>query len=103
MGAGLSIVAGGACSHGRGVRGCWFVVRGHGGDVSSVVWSSLTRLEGMRVGVLTIDDSIRNNDIVVVRRLVAMSLLATWHLQIVLSGHWLAKADGEKPLSSIKT
>ena len=62
VGAGLSIVAGGARSRGRGVRGCSFVVRGRGGDVSSVVWSSLTRLEGTRVGVLTIADSIRNND-----------------------------------------
>ena len=62
VGAGLSIVAGGARSRGRGVRGCSFVVRGRGGDVSSVVWSSLTRLEGTRVGVLTIDDSVRNND-----------------------------------------
>ena len=62
VGAGLSIVADGARSRGRGVRGCSFVVRGRGGDVSSVVCSSLTRLEGTRVGVLTIDDSIRNND-----------------------------------------
>ena len=28
----------------------------------SAVWSSLARLEGMRVGVLTIDGSIDNND-----------------------------------------
>ena len=40
VGAGLSIVAGGARSRGRGVGGCWFVVRGRGGDVSAAVWSS---------------------------------------------------------------
>ena len=40
VGAGLLIVAGGARLHGRGVGGCWFVVRGRGGDVSSAVWSS---------------------------------------------------------------
>ena len=62
VGTGLSIVAGGACSRGRGVCGCWFTIYGHGGDVSSAVWSSLARLEGMRVGVLTIDDSIKNNN-----------------------------------------
>ena len=62
VGAGLSNVAGGARSCWRGVRGCWFVVHGQGGDMSSAVWSSLARLEGMRVGVLTIDDSIKNND-----------------------------------------
>ena len=62
VGAGLSIVAGGARSRGRGVGGCWFVIRGHGGDVSSAVWSWSARLEGTRVGVLTVDDSIKNND-----------------------------------------
>ena len=30
--------------------------------MSSGVWSSLVRLEGKRVGVLTIDDSINNNN-----------------------------------------
>ena len=62
VGAGLSIVAGGARSRGRGVRGGLFVVHGRGGDMSSAVWSSLARLEGTRVGVLTIDESIKNND-----------------------------------------
>ena len=47
---------------GGDVRGWWFVVHGRGGDVSSAVLSSLATLEEMRVGVLTIDDSIRNND-----------------------------------------
>ena len=46
--------------------------------------SALARLEGTRVGVLTIDDSITNDDIVVIHHLVATSLSATWHLQIVL-------------------
>ena len=43
-------------------RGCCFVVRGHGGDVSSAVWSSLARLEGRGLGALTIDGSIDNNN-----------------------------------------
>ena len=47
---------------GGDVRGWWFVIRGHGGDVSSAVLSLLATLEETRVGVLTIDDSIRNND-----------------------------------------
>ena len=47
---------------GGDVCGWWFVIRGRGGDVSSAVLSSLATLEEMRVGVLTIDDSIRNND-----------------------------------------
>ena len=51
-----------AHSRGQVVCGCWFVVHGRGGDVSSAVWSSLVRLEGTRVGVLTIDDSIDNNN-----------------------------------------
>ena len=51
-----------ARSHGQVVHGCWFVVRGCGGDMLSAVWSSLARLEGTRVGVLTIDGSIDNND-----------------------------------------
>ena len=62
VGAGLSIVAGGARSRGRGVRGGWYVVHGRGGDVSSAVWSSLARLEGTGVGVLTVDGSIDNNN-----------------------------------------
>ena len=60
-GVGLSIGGGGAPLCGRVARGCWFVVCGCGGDVSSAVWSALARLEGTRVGVLTIDDSITNN------------------------------------------
>ena len=43
------------------------------------------------------------NDIVVVHRLVATSLSATWHLQIILCGHWLVRVDGVRLLSSIKT
>ena len=48
--------------------------------MSSAVWSALARFEGTRVGVLTIDNSITNNDIVIICRLVATSLSATWHL-----------------------
>ena len=51
-----------ARSRGRVAHGCWFVIRAHGGDVSSAVWSSLVRTEGTRVGVLNTDDSIDNND-----------------------------------------
>ena len=61
-GAGLLIGGGGAPLCGRVARGCWFVVHGRGGDMSSAVWSALARLEGTRVGVLTIDDSITNDE-----------------------------------------
>ena len=46
FGAGLSIVRAGAHSHEHVVRGCWFVVCGHGGDVSCAVWSPLASLDG---------------------------------------------------------
>ena len=62
VGVGLSIAGGGVRSPGRVVRACWFVVRGRGGDVSSAVWSSLARLEGTGVGVLTVDGSIDNDE-----------------------------------------
>ena len=80
----LSIAGGGVRSHGQVVRACWFVVCGRGGDVSCAGWSSLARLDGMRVGVLTLIivwTTTTNDDIVVVRRLVATSRSATWHLQ----------------------
>ena len=51
-----------AHSRGQVACGCWFVIHVHGGDVSSAVWSSLVRPEGTRVGVLTTDDSIDNNN-----------------------------------------
>ena len=51
-----------ARSCGQVAHGCWFVVRAHSGDMSSAVWSSLARPEGTRVGVLTTDDSIDNNN-----------------------------------------
>ena len=62
MGTGLPIVGGGARSRGRVVRVCWFVIRGRGGDVSSALWSLLATLEGTRVGVLTMDVSINNDE-----------------------------------------
>ena len=62
VGVGLSIAGSGVRSPGRVVHACWFVVRGHGGDVSSAVWSSLVRLEGTGVGVLTVDGSIDNDE-----------------------------------------
>ena len=62
VGVGLSIAGGGVCSPGRVVCACWFVVCGRGGDVSSAVWSSLARLEGTGVGILTVDGSIDNNN-----------------------------------------
>ena len=62
VGAGWSIVGSGARSCGRVVRGYWFVDRGHGADVSSAVWSSLARWEGTREGVLTMDESINNDE-----------------------------------------
>ena len=60
-GVGLLIGGGGAPLCGWVAHGCWFVVCGRSGDVLFAVWSALVRLEGMRVGVLTIDDSITNN------------------------------------------
>ena len=80
MGTGLLIVGGGACLCGWVVHGCWFVVCGHSDDMSSAVWSPLARLDGKRVGVLTINNSI--NNINVVHCFIAMSLLAMWHLQM---------------------
>ena len=62
VGTGLPIVGSGARSRGRVVRVCWFVVRGRGGDVSSALWSLLATLEGTRVGVLTMDVSINNDE-----------------------------------------
>ena len=79
MGTGLLIVGGRASLCGWVVHGCWFVVCGHRGDMSSAVWSSLARLDGKRVGVLTINNSMNIN---VVYCLVAMSLLVMWHLQM---------------------
>ena len=76
VGTGLPIVGGGARSHGRVVRVCWFVVHGGGGDVSSALWLSLATLEGTRMGVLTMDVSI-NNDIIVVRRVVVVGCMVT--------------------------
>ena len=73
VGTELLIVGGGACLCGWVVHGCWFVFCGHSGDMSSAVWSPLARLDGKRVGVLTIN---------VVHCLVAMSLLVMWHLQM---------------------
>ena len=58
---GLSIAGGGVHSCGRVVHAFWFVVRGHGGDVSCAGWSSLARLNGM-MGVLTLNDSMNNNN-----------------------------------------
>ena len=81
VGTGLLIVGGGACLCGLVVHGCWFVVCGNSGDISSAVWSPLARLDGKRVGVLTINNSM-NNNINVVHCLVAMSLLVMWHLKI---------------------
>ena len=62
VGTGLPIVGGGARSCGQVVRVCWFVICGHGEDVSSALWSSLVTLEGTRVGVLTMDVSINNKE-----------------------------------------
>ena len=53
MGPGLSIVGGGARSHGWVVCGCWLVICGHGDDMLCAGWSLLARLDGMRVEVLT--------------------------------------------------
>ena len=53
----LSIAGSGVRSHGRVVHACWFVIRGHGGDVACAGWSLLARLDGMRVGVLTMNNS----------------------------------------------
>ena len=52
VGAGLSIVGGGAHLCGQVLGGCWFVVRGRSGDLLCAGWSPLARLNGMRVGVL---------------------------------------------------
>ena len=60
VGSGLSIIGSGAHSCGCIVRGRWFVVRGHSGDVSCAGWgdascagwSPLARWDGM-VGLLT--------------------------------------------------
>ena len=81
VGTKLLIVGGGACLCGWVVHGCWFVVCGHSGDMLSAVWSPLARLDGKRVGVLTINNSM-NNNINVVHCLAAMSLLVMWHLQM---------------------
>ena len=62
VGVGLLIAGCGVRSPGRVVHACWFVVCGCGGDVSSAVGSSLARLEGTGVGVLTVDGSIDNNN-----------------------------------------
>ena len=81
VGTGLLIVGGGACLCGWVVYGCWFVICGHSGDMLSAVWSPLARLNGKRVGVLTINNSM-NNNINVIHRLVAMLLSVMWHLQM---------------------
>ena len=62
VGTGLLIVGSGARSHGRVVRVCWFVVCGCSGDMLSALWSSLATLERTRVGVLTMDVSINNDE-----------------------------------------
>ena len=84
MGAGSLLVAWGCRLEAVGLLHV-FVVHGRSGDVSSAVWSALARLEGMRVGVLTIDNSITNDEQQHRRRSsFAMSLSATWHLHIIL-------------------
>ena len=68
--------------------------------MSSAVWSALAILEGMRVGVLTIDDSITNDERRHCRRLsfgchVTLGDMAPAnHPCRGLCGHWLARADG---------
>ena len=62
VGAGLLIVGSGACLCGLVVHGCWFVLHGPGCDMLSAVWSLLTRLDRKRVGVLTVNDNINNNN-----------------------------------------
>ena len=62
------------CGHGGAVSCAGW------GDVSCAGWSPLARWDGMKVRLLT-EQQTTNDDIVVVRRLVATSLSATWHLQ----------------------
>ena len=83
LGAGLSIGGAGARSRERVVRGCWFVDCGRGGDVSCpgwgdvscAGWSPLARWDGVTHQTTTM-----NEDIIIVRRLVATLLSAMWHL-----------------------
>ena len=104
-GAGLSIGDGGAPLHGRVAHGCWFVVRWRGGDLSSAVWSALARLEGTRVGVLTIDNSITNNEQQHCCRSsfgchVTLGDVAPANRPCRgLCGHWLARADGRSAVT----
>ena len=94
VGTGLLIVVGGARSHGRVVRVCWFVVCGCGGNVSSALWSSLATLEGTRVGVLTMDVSINNDEQRHHRRLSCGCR--------GLRGHQLASTDGREGVTHHK-
>ena len=94
VGTGLPIVGGGARSREQVVCVCWFVVRGHGGDMSSALWSSLATLEGTRVGVLTMDVSIINDE----RRHRHRSSCGCRGLR----GHRLASADGREGVTHHK-